>query len=243
MENNLKRWYKRFFVSAILAVVLLLSVALVVLAIPDSVTNLSGTATDITVDLLWVKAVSSNSTVIRYDTTTYPANPAAGTSAYSGTSYYTTVTGLTAGTPYYFSAWGYDGSDYSANVTTLVITTEGFSSENTTIPMSEPALPAEVFQNPDASGWSIAPLDWIATYFAEDGLDMPVNNLWMTIASIIVTFIGIGTYVKWRSFAASWFLIFIASLFCVTIEVMQGLVIIIELGIGMGVLAIERYYQ
>ena len=212
-------------------------------AAPGDVSNLSGTATNTTVDLLWTVATDSTSTVIRYSTTGYPATPAAGTSAYSGTSFYTTVSGLTAGTTYYFSAWGYDGVDYSSTSATLVITTEGVSSGNLTIPMTEPTLPAEVFQDPDSSGWSIAPFDYIFDYFATQGIGMPVDNFIMTLASIGITLLAIVTYIKWRSFFTSWTIAFVLTLFCVAIGIMQGLVVIIELGIGIGVAAIERYYQ
>ena len=243
MENSLVSWRRKLGLGLVLTLVLILGLATAVYAAIGDVSNLSGTATDTTVDLLWTVAPSSNTTVIRYSTSTYPATPAAGTSAYSGTSYYTTVSGLTAGATYYFSAWGYDGSNYSSTAAQLVITTGGISSANNTIPMTNPTLPASVFQDPDTSGWSIAPFDYIASYFSTNGLAMPVNSFWMMVVSLIVTFIAIGTYIKWRSFFTSWTIAFILSLFFVSAHVMQGLVIIIELGIGIGVAAIERYYQ
>lgn len=248
MENHIKKWVKRLSASVSLVVIGLLLFTIVALAIPESVTNLVGTATDTTISLTWTPAVSSNTTVIRHSTTTYPATIADGTSSYNGTGSYVGLAGLTAGTTYYFSAWGYDGSDYSATALEYQITTLSSTSDNTTIPFDVPALSAEVTQDPDASGWSISPIDDIIDYFsdpssAHGGLGMPVNNTIMFMAGIAVTFAGIGSYVKWRSFWTSWSITLILCSFASSIEVMQWIVVGFLILAGMGVWAIEKTTQ
>lgn len=242
VQNSLTKWITRFSVSTLIVVVVLLSIALSALAAPASVTNFSGRATDTSIFLLWTPATSSNSTVIRVSTSSFPTSPAGGTAVYSGTGFYATYT-ATSGYTYYFAAWGYDGSNYSSESATLVITTTGSTSANTTAPIDRPTLPTEVLQDPDTSGWNIHPIDDIVNYFASSGLGMPTDNLWMTISSIFITLMGLVTYVKWRNFFASYALVFLACSLAVGIGVMQGLVLVILLIIGAGVFAVERYYQ
>jgi hypothetical protein len=71
-----------------------------------------------TMALDWLPIVGSEKTMVRYSTDDYPSDPTGGDGsiqAYfdNGVSY--KVTGLTSGTLYYFTAWGYvstDGADY-----------------------------------------------------------------------------------------------------------------------------------
>lgn len=244
----MKKITKRLILSSIISMLGLVLMAVGVLAAPGSITNLIGTSTDTKITLTWTVATDSTSTVIRYATDDYPATPAAGTSAYSGTGSYTSVTGLTAGTTYYFSAWGYDGADYSASAANLVVNTLPAVSENTTVPYSKPTIPAEATQDPDSSGWSIHPIDDILSYFSDPdavhgGLGAPTDNVIMLIAGFGVTFVGITSYVKWRSFFSSWFIVLILVGFFCSVEVMQWITFGFMLLIGAGVWAVENSTQ
>lgn len=241
-------WLKRLINSTSLAIIGLLCFVLVALAIPASITNFKGTATSATVSLTWTKSASSDNTVIRHSATSYPATVADGSSTYNGSASYYTLSGLTSGTVYYFSAWGFDGSDYSVTVAEFRINTVPASSANTTIPFSQPSLPANVAEDPDISGWSISPIDDILDYFADEasahgGLGMGVNNVVLFMASVGVTFVGLISYVKWRSFWTSWVFVLIGSGFFCTIEVMQWIVFGFLLLAGWGVWAIEKSTQ
>lgn len=248
MENYVKKWLRRLTTSLSMAIVVVLCLTVAVMAAPELITDFTGIAYSTEIKLSWIPAESSNTTVIRYSTTTYPAGVGDGTSAYNETGSYVTVTGLTAGTTYYFSAWGYDGTDYSATYAGLVLSTISATSENTTIPYTDPTIPAEAYQDPDISGWSIDPIDKILDYFADEpyahgGLGMPTKNLVMFLAGVAVTFVGLGTYVKWRSFFSSWFIVLILSSFAASIEVMQWIVVGFLLLVGAGVWAVENSTQ
>ena len=235
---------KRWLFSISLAIVCVLLLAVVTLAVPSTVTDFIGTATSSSIYLTWTPAASSNSTVIRHSTTTYPATYSSGTSTYNGTGRYTTLTGLTTGTTYYFSAFGFDGSSYGAAVN-LAITTLPSATENTTIPYGSPSLPSGISQDPDTSGWSIDPLDKILDWFADPtgvrgGLGMPVNNVVMFLAGFGVTMVSIGTYIKWKSFFTSWFIALTLSIIACSVEAIQWIVVIMLLVIGLGVAALMR---
>jgi hypothetical protein len=244
----MKKWAKRLYISCSLGIIALLSFGILVLAVPDSITDLIGTATSTTISLTWTKSSSSDNTTIRYSTADYPATPASGTSAYSGSSSFTTLENLTVGTIYYFSAWGYDGADYSTTAANLVVTTFPSVSENTTAPYPQPTIPAGATADPDSSGWSISPIDDILAYFADpasahSGLGMPTDNVIMFIAGVGVTFVSLGSYIKWRSFWTSWTIAMILSSFACSIEVMQWIVVGFLLLAGAGVWAVEKSTQ
>jgi len=246
MENYVKKWSKRLLTSIGLATIGMLCLTLIALAAPGLVTDLIAVVTDTTISLTWTPAESSNSTVIRHSTTGYPTTETGGTSSYNGTGSYVTVTGLTAGTTYYFSAWGYDGTNYGA-VVHLVVTTHAAISDNTTIPYDKPSV-AGATEDPNIGVWSIHPIDKILDYFADPtvahgGLGMPTNNLVMFLAGVGVTFVGLGTYVKWRSFFSSWFIVLILSSLASTIGAMQWITVGFLLLVGAGVWAVEKYSQ
>jgi len=233
MENYVKKWLKRLLASISLAVIGMLCLTLIALAAPGVVTDLVAVATDTTISLTWTPAESSTS----------------GTSTYNGTGSYAGLTGLTAGTTYYFSAWGYDGTNYGA-VAHLVVTTHAAVSENTTIPYAKPTIVGATADpvDPTTGGWSITPIDKILDYFADPtvahgGLGMPTNNLVMFLTGVGVTFVGLSTYVKWRSFFSSWFIVLILSSFAASIGVMQWITVGFLILVGAGVWAIEKYAQ
>ena len=244
-----KKWLIRVLLAITIALVMVLGVSLVAWAIPDTVTDFNGMVTDTSVYLSWTPAPapSSNSTVITYSTISYPAW-GAGLPVYSGTGYYYNKTGLTPGATYYFSAWGYDGANHSETAATLAVTTLPTTSANITIPINRPSLPLEALQQPSIGGWNIHPLDYIIDYFTDNtsshgGLGMPTNNFVLFLASMIITALGLFTYIKWRNFFSSFAIVFILSFLAVGMHIMQGYVIGIEIIIGAGYWAVEHNFQ
>jgi len=247
VENNVKKWFRRFYSSTGIAILSVWLVVSIVLAAPGAVTDFVGMPTATTINLMWTPATSSNTTVIRYSTTTYPATVADGTSAYNDTGSYVEVDGLTAGTNYYFSAWGYDGSDYGT-VANLMVTTDSEVSANNTMPFPAPTLPANIDADPDTSAWDISPIDDILSYFsdptsAHGGLGMPTNNFIMFLVGIFVVGISLTSYIKWRSFFSSWFIALILCSFCAYLGVMQWLVVPFLFVFGVGVWSVQQATQ
>lgn len=250
MENALiQKWLRRIGVGIALAMIAVLCLSYIAFAVPSSVTNLRTTSmTSSSVSLSWSVATSSNSTVIRYGTTGFPATALVGTSAYNGTLNYATVSGLTSGTTYYFAAWGYDGSNYSVASCQLAVTITSITSENATIPFTNPILPAGSYQDPDTSGWSWYPFNNIVDYFSDNasahgGLGMPANNVMMFVIGIAVTGVGLLSYIKWRTFFASWFIVLVMTGLFASMHVMQWIVFIFLIVIGAGVWAVDRSTQ
>lgn len=247
MENNVKKWIKRLCSSTGVAIISILLIATIVLAAPGAVTNFVGIPTATTINLVWIPASGSTSTVIRYSATSYPATVVDGTSAYNDTGSYVEIDGLTAGTNYYFSAWGYDGADYGT-VVNLMVTTDSEVSANNTMPFPAPALPADMSDDPDSSGWDIDPIDDILSYFsdptsAHGGLGMPTDNFIMFLSGLGVVGLSLTSYAKWRSFFTSWFIALILSSFCAYLGVMQWLVVPFLLVFGVGVWSVQQVAQ
>ena len=101
-------------ISAI-TIILLLFIVAPVFAAPGIVVFYNPQPSNTSIILTWAPAPASTSTLIRYSTDTYPLTVADGDLAYNGTGFQDTVSGLVSGTTYYFSAWGFDGANYSAS--------------------------------------------------------------------------------------------------------------------------------
>jgi hypothetical protein len=100
-------------------------------------------------------------------------------------------------------------------------------------------------QNPDRTGWNLAPFDGVISYFnnADGGLGMPINNAWETLAILGIVGSGFGTYTKVRNFFVAYAVVFILTLFAVQLTLVQGWLLGVELVIGAGVWAVDHYYQ
>jgi hypothetical protein len=205
---------------------------------------------DTSMVLNFTKASGATSTVIRYKTDNYPTSPIDGTSAYDGIASQCTVSNLTAGTTYYFSAWGHEGTDYSftpahclMNTLAVALLSGGEESRTPIIPV--PTVPASANQVPDVSGFNLEPFTSIINYFvtAPGGLGMPVNYAWEVLAIGAIVAGGAFTYMKTRIFFIAYFVLFILTVFFVGLHLVQGYLVAAEIIIGAGVWAIERYLQ
>lgn len=219
-----------------------------VLAIPGGVTYFRAIPTDTTLSLTWVRASSSNTTVIRYLTSTYPTDPTGvadnSTLMYSGTLYSHIETGLLAGTTYYMTAWGYDGTNYSANATAAhcVMTTYGTTDEPDDLPT--PTLPSNFNQTPSDTAWydRLQPFTGIIATFASDW-GMPRNNAMLLLSTILMVALGVGTYVKTKNVFVAYAVLLAADLASIGMHVMYGWSIFVLIAIALGIWAVERSYQ
>ncbi len=111
------------------------------LTLPDEPTGLSSPSqTSISIDLSWAKGGGADTTTIRYQTGSYPANWTDGYEGYSGNGTSCTVSSLNPNTTYYFAAWSsktalmYDNvpeTQYSSSGTELIqATTNAPSNDN-----------------------------------------------------------------------------------------------------------------
>jgi hypothetical protein len=245
------RHWGRITAGMAIAVLAALCVVATALAAVGNVTNLvANPATSESIVLTWTPASGSASTVIRYRTDTYPNAYSDGTSAYSGSGYQCEVGDLTAGTTYYFSAWGYDGASYSGspakvamNTLAVDIPTGSAGTPSPIIPI--PTLPESALQEPDISGLRFEPFTSIFAYFnnSEGGLGMPIANAYETLVTFGIVAAGLVVYIKQRSFFVAYFVVMGMTVVAILLDLNQGMLLGIEVVIGLGVWAVERYFQ
>lgn len=236
--------------SLVLAILGLLLIAVPVFAIPADVTGVTINPSDTSLIITWLPATGATSYVVRYRTDTYPANPADGTLAYNSTNTQATVTGLTSGQSYYFAVWGYDGAAYSANgaikvTTTLATSLPNAAQVNPTGLPNLPTPPANATANASIAGFSLSPFSDILTYIntAPGGLAMPIQNLWEVIVIMIIVVMSMITYVKMKNFLLAYGVMLFLSVIGVGIHLLQGYIIPWEIVLGLGVWALERFFQ
>ena len=229
---------RRILSSLTIAVVISLMIATPVLAIPSDVTNLKGIPTDTTMSLTWVKG-SGSTTVIRYSTTAYPATPADGTSVYSGAGISYKQTGLIAGTTYYYTAWSYDGVNYSPDVTaaTLLMTTTAGTSAGSTLPTPTQATPTA----PSSTGWfaGLQPFSGLIQDFGSSW-GMASNMMPFTLGIIILLAVGILIYLRTKSPFVAICADFILDFGLVLMGLLSPFTIAVVLVFGLGIWALEN---
>ncbi len=212
--------------------------------------NLIGAPSSTSIILTWKRATGSTNTIIRYRTDTYPTTPADGTSAYSGTGYQCTVSGLTPGQVYYFSAWGYANSE-SPVVANLAMSTLGVNipsggkATSTAPVIPVPTVPSSAAQEPSISGFNLEPFTTIINYFnnAPGGFGIPDKYAWETLFIIGIVLLGFGIYIKTRVFLLAFAVVFLLSCGGVSLHLVQGYLLAFEAIVGLGIWAVERYMQ
>lgn len=92
---------------------------------PDIPTGFQNTSIDVlSISFSWTKGTNASRTVIRYNDSSYPANPQSGSDGYNDTGSSCTVSGLEALTTYYFRVWSWVNPFSESNVS-MICTTEG----------------------------------------------------------------------------------------------------------------------
>lgn len=146
-----------------------------------------------TINLNWVK--QGDQTHIRYKTSGYPVDRLAGIAAYTGPLEYASVSGLTAGTTYYFRTWSWrEGDVWSDECTDDVATTQA------TIAAGEEPTPPSVLTTPEEpSSWRQEPSGTLLTKlpfysagvaFAES-YEIPEGTFWFLGAMVIIIIAGL----------------------------------------------------
>lgn len=242
---------RRFTISLIIALIGILAISIPVFAVPSNVTGFTANPSNTSIILSWQPATGATSYNVRYRTDTYPTSPANGTLIASTTNTMVTLSGLNAGETYYFSVWGYDGVSYSpvgttTASTTLAVTIPSGGQTNPAPVIPVPTVPTNATQTPVITAFNLQPFTGLIAYSNNatyGGLGMPIGNLWETIAIIIIVGLGLLIYVKLKNFLVAYGVVMFASMVCVGLHLIQGYIIPVEIAIGLGVWALERFFQ
>lgn len=144
-----------------------------------------------TINLAWTK--QGDITCIRYATDGYPITRDSGTQAYYGDGSYGSVSGLTAGTTYYFRAWtGAEGDTWASTTAEAIATTPptpyaGQAAATPTIisGISSTDVPTQMFATPTKSKLASFP-GYAALEQARASYQMPEWSFYL-IGSLLIT--------------------------------------------------------
>ena len=155
------------------------------------------------ISVKWPKASGASVYYLRYKTGTYADNITLGTLAYEGPNTSYSLSGLTPGTPYYFSVWGKDGSSYSATYAyNLFSTTSGTAPSITTIGGT---TPLRAFDPPSTAFVALNPTDFpysvlhplIIRWSGMAG-EPTEAVIWAILAVIVTLVFAIGAFILTR---------------------------------------------
>lgn len=159
-------------------------------------TNLKAIPASSTATLSWTKGTGSNKTLVRYKAGAYPTDITDGTQAYFDTAASATVSGLTPGTTYYFSAWGETSGSYSTTYTTTLATTLPPASGGVTVPnMSAPSTAPGWYAVPNATAWGGFPLAELVNFNA-DAFKIQRNIMLFLVWIFLTVVFGVYVYRK-----------------------------------------------
>ena len=155
-------------------------------------TNFLGNPKATSITLVWSKGAGSTNTLVRYSQTDYPNWNLDGVFVYLGTGNTFTLTDLTSGKTYYFSAWGEDGNEYSSDFATFIMTTSAASA--TDIPdMDVPPQPSRWFTT-DYTAMSGMGFIYDGINAAVDVGRIPRATAWFWLAIILAFLAGLFGY-------------------------------------------------
>lgn len=154
-------------------------------------TGFAATATSYSsIGLTWTK--QSDQTYIAYKTDGYPIDRADGVQAYFGSDSSASLSGLTAGTTYYFKAWSWASGDLWASTTASAIATTFAAS----VPGEEEDAPSAMMTVPDVpESWSGTPSGsklanlpgYDALELIREGYEIPEDTFYFGL-SMLLTF-------------------------------------------------------
>jgi hypothetical protein len=159
-------------------------------------TNFTAIPTATSVSLAWAKGVGAQYTLVRYSDATYPLTTADGIVAYLDTGNSKTLTGLTPGTTYYFSAWGKTAAVYSASSITTIATTLAYDTATSTGTIEAPPSNSWWNQPPSIAKVSAIPLVSALISTNATVMAIPENSLWYLLWTIFSVGMGIIIYNK-----------------------------------------------
>ena len=240
------RLVRRIFAAVIVVMILSLIYVIPVFA-AAYVTSFSAIPTDTTMSLKWVKATGYNYTLIRQSTTAYPASPIGGDgitvypSGSSTSAISFIVTGLTAGTTYYYTAWGYDGATYTADGTAahVLMTTTAGAGTSDVLPTPPYTAPAE----PSSTGWftGLQPFSGFVAGF-EEAWGMKSTMMPFTLGIIILLATGIGIYITTKSPLIAIVGDFTVDFGLIAMGLLSPYTLAVVLAFGLGVWGLENIW-
>lgn len=161
----------------------------------EAPTNFVGYPEATSISLSWSKGTGSTNTMVRYGQTAYPASTMQGTEAYFGPGSTYTLSGLTSGKTYYFSAWGESGGNHSASYATLLMTTSA-SARGVTPDIDVPTQPSRWFSAPDYTSMEGLGVIYNALNSAMDTGRIPRETGWFLGAIGLAMLGGLIAYLK-----------------------------------------------
>jgi hypothetical protein len=170
------------------------------------------------------------------------AYPAEGTRIYFDTGSNYEHTGLTAGTTYYYVAFGESSDIYSDNGKYIAVTTSG--AEATTLPsggsLPTPVLPGSFNQSTDATRLSrLEPFYSLINNFS-DSWGMPANTMWAIIIMVVIASISMIVLIESRNFMASTVVATVLVLGCIIMQLLPAWMIAVMILMDVGAWASSR---
>jgi len=140
------------------------------------------------ISVSWTK--QGDQTLLVYNLNAYPATRTDGVQGYFGVGTTFTISGLTAGKTYYFSAWSWaTGDTWSGTYSTALATTLAIPVGGTGGVIVAPPEPGGWFTAPDYTKMSEMPLYDQINIFA-DSLSIPRNTFWLLDSILLSILIG-----------------------------------------------------
>jgi hypothetical protein len=153
--------------------------------------------TSTTISLAWVKGLGLQYTLVRYSDSAYPAAVTDGVLGYLNTGNSVTLTGLTSGTTYYFSAWGKTSGLYSATPVNAIATTLAYDAAPTsTTSLVTPTPDSTWTQTPSSIKTGTIPLFGVAIDGVATAYNQPVNYVWYFAWILAAVGAAIVVYIK-----------------------------------------------
>jgi hypothetical protein len=160
-------------------------------------TNFTAIPTATSVSLAWAKGVGAQYTLVKYSDASYPLVVGDGIGAYLGAGNSKTLTGLTPGTTYYFTAWGNTAAVYSAGAgINTIVTTLAYDTAGSTGTIEAPPSNSWWNQTPSASKVGSIPVVSALVTQSATVYAIPEASLWYFLWVLFSVGMGVIIYIK-----------------------------------------------
>lgn len=153
----------------------------------------TGVPASTTIDLQWAKTGSLAYVKLYYQPAVIPTDNTTGVLIYSGSANYFRHTPLTPGTSYGYRIYAYESGMWSANSSTVLLTT--LPASTTTSGLTTPSSPSSMYLTPDSSYLSENPFHELIEANATS-IGMPVGNFFLLLNIVLGLIIGLIVYSK-----------------------------------------------
>jgi hypothetical protein len=159
-------------------------------------TNFTAIPTATSVSLAWAKGVGAQYTLVKYSDASYPLVVGDGMAAYLDTGNSKTLTGLTPGTTYYFTAWGKTAAVYSASSITTIATTLAYDTATSTGTIEAP--PSNSWWNQTPSATKVGSIPVVSALVTQSATvyAIPEASLWYFLWVLFSVGMGVIIYIK-----------------------------------------------